>query len=75
MYEPEKQAKLIIEDLTGFIPHTLPKSHGREPALSRFNLHSALNLIEALIAYIKDCGGQFDGMIDGKEFIKEFRKE
>ena len=75
MPSPMEEARLIIEDLAGFIPHTLPKSYGREPALPRFNLYSALNLIEALIGYIKDCGGQFDGMIDGKEFIKEHRKE
>jgi len=75
MYRPEEQAKIIIENLSGFLPFTFPRGHGREPALPRFNLYSALNLIEALIAYIKDCGGQFDGMIDGKEFIKEFRKE
>ncbi len=75
MYRPEEQAKHIIENLAGFLKFTFPRLDDREPALPRFNLHSALNLIEALIAYIKDCGGQFDGMIDGKEFIKEFRKE
>lgn len=75
MHGPEREAKHLIENLAGFLKFTFPRLADREPALPRFNLYSAINLIEALIAYIKDCGGQFDGMIDGKEFIKEHRKE
>lgn len=75
MASPKEQARLHIEDLAGYLQFTFPKSAGREPALERFNLHSAINLIEALVAYIKDCGGRFDGMDYGLEFIKEFRKE
>ena len=60
MYGPEKEAKILIENLADFLPFTFPRAADREPALPRFNLHSALNLIEALIGYIKDCGGQLE---------------
>lgn len=73
MHRPEREAKGHIEHLAGYLQFTFPKDD-RPPALSRFNLYTALNLIDALIQYIKDCGGVFDGMDYGQDFLDEFRE-